>query len=502
MLGIVRAACASDADIQNLVNQVSESQYTEYQHAIENMGLGQYGGPLFVQAARGRAPTGLQGDKGNQEARKYLVDRLAADGLPASVQGKLYNVVAEQTGVTNPQNVYIIAAHYDTAKSTAPGGDGDASGTAGVLEAARILSQYKFDNTIRFVVFNATAKREAGSLDYVKRVVGIGTEKLVGVIYLDSILHPYHDKNPTLPQALNVGVVAKNGPGAAWAALFSAAAQQFVPALTLDPNGPAIDLANDEFAFITYGYLAALRLSENSSKDIANASINKPADASDAAAGAHYDYTFATNTVRATVALIAQQAGYEGLADGSASAFLDSDGDGYSDEIEAALQSDPALATSTPVGLPAVTQAGALETIIVGISLDFSVASADVISVVGTLPIPAGFVPTDAVAITDVAGIVRSFTLKSGGVGKTGTNTFSLKLKSVKGVIAAQSAQFSLQMTQGNFKKQFQPFGLTNLGFAGRPVTIPVTVIFNNEVRNTYRILVYTSTKNMAGIAH
>ena len=504
VLALLGVGCAwpSDADIQSIVDQISQTQYTVYQQAIENMGLGLYGGALYKQTARGRAFTGVLGDKGNQEARKYLVDSFAGFGLQAAVQGRFFNVVAEQTGALNPENVFIIAAHYDTLKSTFPGGDGDASGVAGVLEAARVLSQFKFDNTIRYVVFNATGKTGRGSYDYVKNIVGIGREQLLGVVYLDGILHPYHDKNPDLPEALSVGVGEKTGTAGDWAASFASAAQQFVPALALDANGPVIDVANDQFSFVTFNYLASLRLSENSSKDVANASLNTAADASDAAAGAHYDYAFAANVVRAAVGCIGRPAGYQAPADGSGSSFLDSDGDGYSDEIETVLLSDPALASSTPLSLPPATPAGLLETTNAVVSLDFSIASSDIVTVIGMLPIQAGFVATGSQVIVDVAGVVKSFALTAKGNGKIGANTFAVKIKSTRGIVAAQMAQFTFTLSKGNFKQQFGPLGLVNAGFAGKPVTIPLTVIFANEVRNTRRILIYASTKNMGGIAH
>ncbi|MEI6233968.1 MAG: M28 family peptidase [Planctomycetota bacterium] len=492
---------ASDTDIQTIVNLVSQQHVTDYQHAIEGMGLGNYGGTLYNQGTRGRAFIGVYGDKGNQEARKYLVETLSGFGLDTSVQGKFYNVVAEQKGVTNPQNVLIIAAHYDTLKSTLPGGDADASGTAGVIEAARVLSQYTFDNTIRFVVFNATSKRQVGSLDYVAKVVGVGTENLLGVVYLDSILHPYHDNNPALPQALSVGISDKKSVPLAWADAFSAAALQFVPTLALDASGPVLDVANDQFAFITFGYIASLRLSENSSKDKANASISTPADASDGAAGAHYDYAFATDVVRATVALMAQQAGFVGPAASNGGAYVDSDGDGFSDEIETVLGSDPGLIASTPSSLPSATRVGTFELSGAVVALDFSSSFSDLVSVAGTLRIHAGFAPLDTVAIVDVGGVVKSFVLKSMGAGKIGSNTFSLKVKNVKGVVSEQLAPVTFTLGQGNFKQQFGPLGLTNLGFRGKPVTIPVTIILAGEVHRATRLLIYSGTKNINGIA-
>ena len=497
-------AWPSDADIQNIVNQVSQPQFTAYQHTIESMGLGQYGGALYDQATRGRSFSGATGDKGNREARKYLVETFANGfGIQSAAAGQSFTTSSPNCPAQrHPENVLIISAHYDTKTPKTPGGDGDASGVAGVLEAARVLSQFKFDNTIRFITFNSTEKGLRGSYNYVQSIVGVRKENLVGAVNLDEILHPYHDKNPALPQALAVGIGSMNATATAFGAAFSAAAQQFVPDLALDAKGPAIDVKGDQFSFITFQYLASLRLSENSSKDIANEALDTAADVSDGTAGAHYDYEFATNVVRATVAFMAQQAGYEGLSDGSVPAFPDSDGDGYSDEIETELASDPASAASTPLNLPAAAPARALELTSSVVSIDFSVASEDAITVAGFLPVRADFVLHGHDGDQpDIAGVVKAFTLKSGGGGKKGVNTFSLRLKGAKNIGGQLLAPFSFTLGQGNFKREFQPLGLINAPFAGKPVTVPFTVIVDNQVRNTFRILVNTSTKDPGGVA-
>ncbi len=95
-LGLAACASASDMDIQALVDLVSQDSYTAGQLAVESMGLGKYGGALYNQKTRGRAFPGTLGDKGNQEARKYLVEQFDALGLQAAVQGRFLNVVAEQ----------------------------------------------------------------------------------------------------------------------------------------------------------------------------------------------------------------------------------------------------------------------------------------------------------------------------------------------------------------------------------------------------------------------
>ena len=71
------------------------------------------------------------------------------------------------TDVANAKRIYVITGHYDSialAKMTdpeaeAPGANDDGSGTATVLEAARVLSKYKFPATI---IFCAVAGEEQG----------------------------------------------------------------------------------------------------------------------------------------------------------------------------------------------------------------------------------------------------------------------------------------------------------------------------------------------------
>jgi len=80
----------------------------------------------------------------------------------------LTNVVATLKGTTNPARVYVVSGHYDSmcgsptdAKCDAPGANDDASGTAAVIEMARVMSKRKFDATI---VFMTVAGEEQGLL--------------------------------------------------------------------------------------------------------------------------------------------------------------------------------------------------------------------------------------------------------------------------------------------------------------------------------------------------
>ncbi len=81
---------------------------------------------------------------------------------------KVTNVFAIQRGTTDPNRVVIISGHIDSrvsdvmdATKDAPGANDDGSGTAAVIEAARVLSRYKFPNTI---VYAALSGEEQGLL--------------------------------------------------------------------------------------------------------------------------------------------------------------------------------------------------------------------------------------------------------------------------------------------------------------------------------------------------
>lgn len=62
------------------------------------------------------------------------------------------NIEATLPGVSRPQELVILGAHYDSAEE-APGADDNASGVAGVLELARVFAGDRQARTIRFVFF-------------------------------------------------------------------------------------------------------------------------------------------------------------------------------------------------------------------------------------------------------------------------------------------------------------------------------------------------------------
>lgn len=89
------------------------------------------------------------------EKQTFLQPKAARVPVPTN----LTNIVATLKGTSDPTRVYVVSGHYDSmcnldatdAKCDAPGANDDASGTAAVLEMARVMSKRKFDATIIFM---------------------------------------------------------------------------------------------------------------------------------------------------------------------------------------------------------------------------------------------------------------------------------------------------------------------------------------------------------------
>jgi hypothetical protein len=90
---------------------------------------------------------------------------------------RIVNVVATLPG-TQPvtkDRLVVVAAHYDSicfpyedAECDAPGASDDASGTAAVLEMARVMSQYEFESTLVFLLVAGEEQGLLGSTHWVE----------------------------------------------------------------------------------------------------------------------------------------------------------------------------------------------------------------------------------------------------------------------------------------------------------------------------------------------
>ena len=125
-----------------------------------------------------------------QKAVSYMAEQFKAMGLHVTCQGwsSGTNVIAEQTGTTLSNEIVLVVAHLDNMPdgNRAPGADDNASGSIGVLTAARIMAKYKFERTVRFVLFTGEEQGLLGSQAYADMVYARG-DNIVGVFNMDMI---------------------------------------------------------------------------------------------------------------------------------------------------------------------------------------------------------------------------------------------------------------------------------------------------------------------------
>jgi hypothetical protein len=128
-----------------------------------NRGIGAARDWLFSEFSKAAEQSG-----GRMTVVKQTFEQPRAERVPSPTM--ITNIVATLKG-TQPESAgrtYVVSGHYDSmcssptdAKCDAPGANDDASGTAAVLEMARVMAKYEFDATI---IFMAVAGEEQGLL--------------------------------------------------------------------------------------------------------------------------------------------------------------------------------------------------------------------------------------------------------------------------------------------------------------------------------------------------
>ena len=162
----------------------------------------------------------------NARVVDYLLERLHAwvperqievDPYPYKDAERAYtwqNIIVTLPGSRLPQERVLLTAHMDSttypedALQLAPGADDNASGTAALLEAVRLLRYYRFERTIQVIFFSGEEHGLQGSRAYLQ---DHSSDGIVGVINLDMIAYDADGDRcmefhvGSLPQSLAVG---------------------------------------------------------------------------------------------------------------------------------------------------------------------------------------------------------------------------------------------------------------------------------------------------------
>ena len=128
---------------------------------------------------------------GNSRAADYLFETYRSFGYEPEYQavptrdGQTANVIATLRGTANPDLVYVVSSHYDSVEDS-PGADDNASGTAALLEAARLLAGRPQPATIVFASFTGEESGLIGSREFVRRAVASNL-RITGALNNDMI---------------------------------------------------------------------------------------------------------------------------------------------------------------------------------------------------------------------------------------------------------------------------------------------------------------------------
>ena len=113
---------------------------------------------------------------GRLAVEKQIFTQPKANRIPQPTT--LTNVIATLKGAQaeSEARLYVVSGHYDSmctsptdAECDAPGANDDASGTAAVLEMARVMSEYQFDATIVFMTVPGEEQGLLGATFYAEQ---------------------------------------------------------------------------------------------------------------------------------------------------------------------------------------------------------------------------------------------------------------------------------------------------------------------------------------------
>jgi hypothetical protein len=216
--------------------------------------------------------------------------------------GSSYNVVADRLGhASGVRDLVLVTAHLDSiniaggAEAPAPGADDNASGSAGVLEIARVLATHPARHDLRLILFGGEEEGLHGSIQYVAGLPPSERARIRGVINMDMIA----TLNTVTPTVLLEG-------GAVSQALMNdlAAAAGTYTSLTVQKSFNPF--ASDHVPFINALIPAVLTIEGS---DSANANIHTANDTL-----AHINYGLALDIVRMNLATTATLLGIGGVS--------------------------------------------------------------------------------------------------------------------------------------------------------------------------------------------
>lgn len=217
------------------------------------------------------------------------------------------NIYAEQRGVSCPGRIFVVGGHYDSVTTT-PGADDNASGTAGMLEIARVLTDTPLPATVRFAGFTMEENGLVGGLKMAADLAAADAQ-VVGMMSLDMIGYT--------TDAASYLVTVGNTASVRLTDSVRRANQQYVPDLDIVVvsvlgNGEELPETrlSDHSPFWDAGYQAMI---VSDTALLRNPHYHLPSDTIDT-----LDFDFMTNSTKAMLATTVDYLTFDGDSDGEA----------------------------------------------------------------------------------------------------------------------------------------------------------------------------------------
>lgn len=185
LLALCNYTHAQNLTIQSLLNDVRLDSLTNFIRQLSGEK------PVVINGVIDTIKSRQHQQPGNEKAFQFMKSEFTrfgydVDSLQFNPTGK--NLFAIKPGYQYPGKWFILGAHYDNRPETtlAPGADDNASGTATVLEAARIFKNYTFPYTIVFALWD---EEEIGLLGSTAYASSINAENiaLMGYVNVDML---------------------------------------------------------------------------------------------------------------------------------------------------------------------------------------------------------------------------------------------------------------------------------------------------------------------------
>ncbi len=196
-LGAFGQQLAVNPQVKAMVSQVSAERIADTQKKLESFGTRNIFSATDDPAhGIGAAREWIAGQFRSYSPKlEVSFDKHRLKGDPSQRLFKdveIWNVVAVLPGTSEPEEQVLVSGHYDsihmvfkqpadgrrtldaegTVAATAPGVTDDGSGTAAVLELARVMSQFQFRKTIVFIAFASEEYGLEGSSTYAEAAAG------------------------------------------------------------------------------------------------------------------------------------------------------------------------------------------------------------------------------------------------------------------------------------------------------------------------------------------